>query len=180
MQFSNINLGYYIKRDILEPYGGARSALPCIDANALIIFPHDLKAFAIPVEYAGVLSEAYQRYLIASGILNTSILVTSGNDPAFAYDEEALSYDATTLALMHAALDVPVKKRAFNLDIAIGFVEEETGLSKTLAIRWCMMMEYISFDDQRLDMALSHKDSITNNNPFCQNELVENAGDHYE
>ena len=91
-----------------------------------------------------------------------------------------MSYDATTLALMHAAFDVPVKQGAFNLDIAIGFVEEETGLSKTLAIRWCMMMEYISFEDQRLDMALSQKDSITNNNPFCQSELVENGGDHYE
>ena len=143
METSNLILGFTINRDPLETLGGARSALPCPDEDSLIIFPHDLKAFAIPKEHVPCLAELYQRYLIASGILDCSA------ETAETCDDENLSYDHTTLCLIHEDLKVPFKKNAFNLDTAINFVEQESGLSRTLAIRWCMMMEYITHEDQR-------------------------------
>lgn len=157
MQMSNLNLGFYIRRDVLEPCGGARIALPSIDANALIIFPHDLKAFAIPHEHVTVLADTYRRYLVASSIFDKSIVVSDKLQGEQNDDEEALMYDHTTLVLIHKAFGVPFEEGVFNLDAAIGFVEEEAGLSKTLAIRWCMMMEYISFEDQRIDTLLNSK-----------------------
>ena len=145
METSNLALGFSIRRNPLETLRGARSALPCTDEDLLIIFPHDLKAFAIPSEHVTCLAELYQRYLIASGILDCSA------ETAETGDNEELSYDHTTLCLIHEDLKVPFKEGAFNLDAAINFVEQESGLSRTLAIRWCMMMEYIIHEDQRAD-----------------------------
>ena len=144
METLNLALGFSIRRNPLETLGGARSALPCNDGDSLIIFPHDLKAFAIPSEHVSCLAELYQRYLIASGILDCSVETAQ-----LSFDEEALSYDHTTLCLIHEDLKLPFKKSAFNLDAAINFVEQESGLSRTLAIRWCMMMEWITHEDQR-------------------------------
>ena len=70
--------------------------------------------------------------------------------------------------LIHQAFGVPFKKGAFNLDAAIGFLEEEANLSKTISIRWCMMMEYITFEDQRVDMLLNHKPEIMADKPDLQ------------
>ena len=163
MQISNLNLGYHIRRDVLEPCGGARVALPCIDANALIIFPHDLKAFAIPHEHVATLASTYQRYLIASYIFTRSVVTSQPYEGDVILDEEALIYDRTTLVLIHKALGIPFEEGAFNLDAAIGFIEEEAALSKMLAIRWCMMMEYITFEDQRIDMMLNQNDQADSN-----------------
>ena len=143
MEPSNLILGFAVKRNPLETLGGARSALPCPDEDSLIVFQHDLKAFAIPSEHVSSLAEIYRRYLIASGILDSSA------EAAETCDDEELSYDHTTLCLIHKDLKVPFKEGAFNLDAAINFVEQEAGLSRTLAIRWCMMMEYITHEDQR-------------------------------
>jgi len=156
METSNLILDFRINRDLFETLRGARSALPCANHDSMIVFPHDLKAFAIPAEHVSCLAETYQRYLVASGILNCSSLAPEQQDSELGthqpdYDEEQLSYDQTTLCLIHGALKVPFKKSAFNLDAAINFVEQETNLSRTLAIRWCMMMEYVSYEDQRTD-----------------------------
>lgn len=166
MQISNLNLGYHVRRDVLEPCGGARTALPCIDAQSLIVFPHDLKAFAIPHEHADSLAATYRRYLIASYIFNRSIIEANGFCDDMEQNEETLIYDRTTLVLIHKAFGIPFKEGAFNLDAAIGFVEEETNLSKILAIRWCMMMEYITFEDQRIDMLLKN-DDCSNTHESC-------------
>lgn len=153
MQQSNLILGYTIKRDVLEQMGGARLALPTIDERSLIVFPHDMKAFAIPYEHVADLAEVYQRYLISSRILDCSALLDGNLDCDLqTHDEEVLHYDHTSLLLIHETLKVPFKDKAFNLDAAISFVEQEANLSKILAIRWCMMMEYISFEDQRCDV----------------------------
>ncbi len=173
MEISNLNLGYHIRRDILEPCGGARRALPCIDANALIIFPHDLKAFAIPHEYVAILADTYRRYLIAAYIFSCSIITSDSAADEPDRNEEALIYDHTTLVLIHKAFGVPFEKGAFNLDAAIGFIEEEANLSKIIAIRWCMMMEYITFEDQRIDMLLNQNDKTNSNKPDKQ---VDEAG----
>jgi len=144
MEISNLILGFAVKRNPLETLGGVRSALPCNDGDSLIIFPHDLKAFAIPPEHVVCLKELYQRYLIASGILDCTFEAVESCG-----DDEGLSYDYTTLCLIQKDLRVPFKESGFNLDAAINFVEQESGLSRTLAIRWCMMMEYITHEDQR-------------------------------
>lgn len=150
MNISNLELGYRIRRLVLEPCGGARIALPLKNEQSLIIFPHNMKAFAIPYEYAACLALAYKRYLMASGILDWSKFKAEEFDDDHNYDEEAFLYDRTTLSLFHQANGVPLKESMFNLDAAIEFVEQETNLARTLAIRWCMMMEYITFEDQRL------------------------------
>jgi len=144
MEISNLILGFSVTRNPLETLGGARSALPCPDEDSLIVFQHDFKAFAIPTGHVSCLAELYRRYLIASGILDCSVKAAESG-----YDEEALSYDHTTLHLIHKDLKVPFKNGAFNLDAAINFVEQESALSRTLAIRWCMMMEYITHENQR-------------------------------
>ena len=150
MNSRNLELGYKIRRLVLEPHGGARVALPFADNEALIVFPHDLKAFAIPYEYAECLAEVYKRYLIASGILDWAKLGVDEGDDNRNYDEEAVLYDRTTLSLFHHFKGILFIESVFNLDVAIEFVEQEANLARTLAIRWCMMMEYISFEDQRL------------------------------
>ncbi len=157
MQISNLNLGYHIRRDVVEPCGGARIALPCIDANAMIVFPHDLKAFAIPHEHVATLAATYQRYLVASYIFNRSVITSPTYEGDADLDKEALIYGRTTLVLIHKAFGIPFEKGAFNLDAAIGFVEGEANLSKIIAIRWCMMMEYITFEDQRVEILLNQK-----------------------
>ena len=154
MEVSNLYLGYTHRRDVFETIGGARSALPCTNDDSLIVFPHDLKAFAIPSEHVPCLAELYQRYLIASGILDCSVETAQ-----ICADEEALSYDHTTLFLIHEDLKVPFRNSAFNLDAAINFVDQESGLSRTLAIRWCMMMEYVTHADQRADALRKRKQS---------------------
>lgn len=150
MNSRNLELGYKIRRLVLEPHGGARVALPFTGEEALIVFPHDLKAFAIPNEYAACLAETYKRYLIASGILDKSQFTASEGADDTNYDDEAILYDRTTLSLFHHYKGISFIESMFNLDVAIEFVEQEANLARTLAIRWCMMMEYISFEDQRL------------------------------
>jgi hypothetical protein len=173
MQISNLNLGYRVRRDILEPCGGARVALPCIDAQSLIVFPHDLKAFAIPHEHVVTLADTYRRYLIAAYIFSCSVITSDGVDDELDHSEEALLYDRTTLMLIHQAFGVPFKEGRFNLDAAIAFLEEEANLSKTIAIRWCMMMEYITFEDQRLDALLKQQPHSQTNQSEIQ-EILNN------
>ena len=154
MKVSNLYLGCTLRRDVFETIGGARLALPCADKDSLIVFRHDLKAFAIPTEHVACLSELYQQYLMASGIL-----VCSDETAESCGDEEESNYDRTTLCLIHEDLKVPFKENAFNLDAAINFIEQESDLSRTLAIRWCMMMEYITHEDQRDDALRKGKQS---------------------
>lgn len=135
----HLKLGYKIRRATLETCGG------------LMIFPHDLTTFAIPIQYAELLADTYKRYLWASGILDFE------GDPD--WDEQVFQCDRQTLAFHHERKGhsdtdkqgPPIGDGVFCLNAAIEFVWMETKLDKAIAVRWCLMMEYISYQDQRLE-----------------------------
>lgn len=131
MSTSTLQLGYRIRRATLETCGG------------LYIFPHDLGAFCIPIQYADIFADAYKRYLWASRILNYE------GDPD--WDEQVYECDRQSLAFFHERNNLPFEDGIFCLEAAVEFVWLETKLPKSMAIRWCMMMEYVSFEDQRLN-----------------------------
>ncbi len=130
MDNSNINLGYTVRRAIRDKRDGLR------------VFRHDLSTFCIPQSKANQLSYFYRRYLWASGILD------EGFDPDCDY--ELYQCDRQSLQFIHKRTKRELIDGHFFLEDAIEFVEAESGLPKALVIRWCMMMEYITYEDQRL------------------------------
>ena len=131
MSTSTLQLGYRIRRAELETCGG------------LMIFPHDLDTFCIPLQYAETLADAYKRYLWASKILNYE------GDPD--WDEQVSECDGYSLAFYHERTSTSFEEGVFCLEAAIEFVWLETKLSQPIAVRWCMMMEFVSYEDQRLE-----------------------------
>jgi len=126
-----IELGYRIRRANLEACGG------------LMIFPHDLETFCIPIEHADFLADAYKRYLWAAGILDWP----SETETA----QQLYDCDHQSLVFYHERTGSLFIKGEFSLEAAIEFVWLESKVRKSLAIRWCMMMEYVSYEDQRSD-----------------------------
>ena len=131
MSTSYLQLGYRIRRAKLETCGG------------LLILPHDLDAFCIPIQYAEILADAYKRYLWASQILNYE------GDPD--WDEQVYECDRQSLAFYHERTNTPFEEGVFCLEAAIEFVWLESKLDQSIAVRWCMMMEFVSYEDQRLE-----------------------------
>jgi len=130
MNSSTLNLGYTVRRAIREPRDG------------LHVFSHDIGTFCIPAKHAQFLAVVYKRYLWASGILNWR------SDPTC--DAELYECDRLSLSFIHERSNRVIADGQFYLEDAIEFVEVESGISKAFAIRWCMMMEYITHEDQRL------------------------------
>ena len=134
MDSSILNLGYTVRRAIRD------------DRDGLHVFSHDLGTFCVPQKHALPLANAYERYLSAAGILDWR------NHPDC--DEERYEGDCHALAFIResrgASDDHQSLHGLFHLEEAIEFVEVETDLQKALVIRWCMMMEYITHEDQRL------------------------------
>ena len=126
-----IELGYRIRRAKLEACGG------------LMIFPHDLETFCIPIEHADFLAHAYKRYLWAAGILDWPSETES--------HQQLYDCDHQSLIFYHERTGSLFIKGEFSLEAVIEFVWLEAKVPKSLAIRWCMMMEYVSYEDQRSD-----------------------------
>jgi len=59
--------------------------------------------------------------------------------------------DHQSLVFYHERTGSLFIKGEFSLEAAIEFVWLESKVRKSLAIRWCMMMEYVSYEDQRSD-----------------------------
>jgi len=57
--------------------------------------------------------------------------------------------DHQSLIFYHERTGSLFIKGEFSLEAAIEFVWLEAKVPKSLAIRWCMMMEYVSYEDQR-------------------------------
>ena len=139
MNSSILNLGYTVRRAIRD------------DRDGLHVFSHDLGTFCIPQKHAPPLANAYERYLSAAGILDWQ------NEPE--KNEELYIGDCHALAFIResrgASTDNQSLDGLFHLEEAIEFVEVETDLQKALVIRWCMMMEYITHEDQRPTLLIS-------------------------
>jgi len=139
MNSSILNLGYTVRRAIRD------------NRDGLHVFSHDLGTFCIPQKHALPLADAYERYLSAAGILDWQ------NDPE--KNEEQYIGDCHALAFIRetrgASADNQSLHGLFHLEEAIEFVEAETDLQKPLVTRWCMMMEYITHEDQRLTLLIS-------------------------
>jgi len=144
MDSSILNLGYTVRRAIRD------------DRDGLRVFSHDLCTFCIPEKHALLLANAYKRYLCAAGILDWRDHLTDDEklDAKCLYDG-----DSHALAFIQERRGVAVGNQSldglFHLEEAIEFVETETDLQKALVIRWCMMMEYITYEDQRLALLRS-------------------------
>jgi len=148
----SIELGYRIRRAKLEACGG------------LMIFPHDLDTFCIPIEQADYMADAYKRYLWASGILECQ-LETEDHRQLYECDHQSLQFT-------HERTGSPFIEGEFSHEAAIEFVWMEAKVSKALAIRWCMMMEYVSYEDQRTDELRKRKAEGETSNASTD-ELVE-------
>jgi len=139
MDSSILNLGYTVRRAIRD------------DRDGLRVFSHDLGTFCIPEKHALLLANAYKRYLCAAGILDWRDHLEGGEklDAKSLHDGDrhALSFiqERRGIVTDNQSLD-----GLFHQEEAIEFVETETDLQKALVIRWCMMMEYITHEEQRL------------------------------
>lgn len=135
-----IELGYRIRRAKLEACGG------------LMIFPHDLETFCIPIEHADFLADAYKRYLCAARILECNF-ETEDHRQLYECDHQYLQF-------IHERTGAPFIEGEFSLETSIEFVWLEAKVDKALAIRWCMMMEYVSYEDQRSDELRKRKSEV--------------------
>ncbi|MEM7069450.1 MAG: hypothetical protein AAF478_11260 [Pseudomonadota bacterium] len=147
----HLELGYRIRRANLEACGG------------LMIFPHDLGVFCIPLEEADHLAHAYRRYLWASGILDWR------TDPGC--HEQLFECDQQTLLFFHERNQSRFIKGEFSLEAAIEFVWLEAKVSLTLSIRWCMMMEFVTYEDQRHEIMRKERESCLVGNSECDDPL---------
>ena len=145
-----LELGYQIRRAKLEACGG------------LVIFPHDLETFCIPIEHADCLADAYKRYLQTSGILEW--------DSESESRHELYECDRQTLIFFHERTHTPFIEGEFSLEAAIEFVWMEAKVPTSLAIRWCMMMEYVSYEDQRTEELRNRKENDAADKKDRQNE----------
>jgi len=131
MSFSTLELGYTVRRAKLDH---------CDDLN---VFSHDLDMFCIPLECADLLAEAYKKYLIGAGILNWV-------DDHHFEEENFIEYQCTIEFFCEKEKSKFVPGE-FSLGAAINFAWLEAKVPQSLAIRWCMMMEYLIWQDQRLE-----------------------------
>jgi len=167
MDSSILNLGYTVRRAIRD------------NRDGLHVFSHDLGTFCISEKYALLLANAYKRYLCAAGILDWRDHLEGDEklDAKCLYDGDrnALAFiqERRGVVADHQSLD-----GLFHLEEAIEFVETETDLQKALVIRWCMMMEYITYEDQRLSVvhqanadSKSTRSAQENTNEFKKEEI---------
>ncbi len=147
-----VELGYRIRRANLEACGG------------LMIFPHDLGTFCIPIEHADFLADAYKRYLWAAGILEMAVETED--------HKQLYECDLQYLQFIHERIGSPFIKGEFFLETAIEFVWLEAKVDQSLAIRWCMMMEYVSYEDQRTDYLRQHNENSGTTNKVDHAELA--------
>ncbi len=156
---THLELGYRIRRANLEACGG------------LTIFPHDLKTFCIPKEQANYLADAYKRYLCASGILEWQFDTEN--------HRQLHECDRQSLVFFHERTGTSFVKGEFALEAAIEFVWMEARVPKHLAIRWCMMMEYVSYEDQRTDELRNRKaDNATDDAEDANHHPEPSGGGH--
>ncbi len=131
MTFSTLELGFKVRRGKFDYCDG------------LFVHAHDLTSFCIPVEDADRLSETYKQYLVGCGCLDWKDLPQ--------YDEQVFECDKHTIGFFHERDKSAFVAGAFHLGAAIDFVQCESSLPIVIAIRWCMMMEFIFWQDQRLE-----------------------------
>ena len=129
MTFSSLDLGYNVRRAKLNECGG------------LTVFSHDLDCFCIPFSHADRLASAYKRYLAAVEILDWFEELTC--------NEQQVECDRHSIGFFHDRDNTEFVPGEFSLAAAIEFVWLEAGVSVELAIRWCMMMEHIIWQDNR-------------------------------
>ncbi|MCP4099367.1 MAG: hypothetical protein GY748_24355 [Planctomycetaceae bacterium] len=141
MTFSSLNLGYNVRRAKLDECGG------------LTVFSHDLDCFCIPVSHADRLASAYKRYLAGAEILDWY--------KDFSCNEQQVECDRYSIGFFHDRDKTEFVPGEFSLAAAIEFVWLEAGVSDELALRWCMMMEYIIWQDNRL----SEKSELAQRDP---------------
>ena len=140
--FSSLDLGYRIRRAKLD------------ECEGLSVYSHDLDSFCIPIERADGLATAYKRYLVATGILDWA------EDRHC--DEQQFEADRYLLGFFHERDNTPFVLDEFSLAAAIEFVWLEAEVPIELGIRWCMMMEFIIWQDQRQSEKSSHSNSDIN------------------
>ena len=129
MTFSSLDLGYSVRRAKLDECGG------------LTVFSHNLDCFCIPHGHADRLAAAYKRYLAGAEILDWLV--------DFSCNEQQVECDRHSIGFFHDRDKTKFVPGEFHLAAAIEFVWLEAGVSVELAIRWCMMMEYIIWQDNR-------------------------------
>lgn len=132
MSFSTLDLGYKVRRAKLD------------HCESLIVFSHDLDTFCIPLQFADRLAETYKRYLIGAGILDWV-------DDSFCDEQDFEDYRCTIKFFCEKEKVVFVPGE-FSLGAAIDFIWLEAKLSQDLVIRWCMMMEFLVWQDHRYEV----------------------------
>lgn len=131
MRFSTLDLGYTVRRAKLD------------DCEGLSVFAHDIDTFCIPIDQADRLARAYKRYLIAAGIIDET-------DNLSWEDDQRIDRDRHMMGFYHERVKTPFVRGEFHLGAVIDFVVFEAPTTLDIAVRWCMMMEYIIWNDQRL------------------------------
>lgn len=129
MTFSSLDLGYNVRRAKLD------------ECDGLKVCAHNMDSFCIPMSHADRLASAYKRYLAGAEILDWF--------EDFSCDEQQVECDRHSICFFHDRDKTEFVPGEFHLAAAIEFVWLEAGVSVELAIRWCMMMEYIIWQDNR-------------------------------
>lgn len=139
MTYMPLQLGYKVRRAKLD------------GCDELYVHSYDLDLFCIPVQYASRLAEAYKNYLIAAGILDWE------NDPL--QDEQEVICNQHSLEFYHERDKSKFVIGEFHLGAAVEMIYFSSKLPQELVIRWCMMMEYITWEDQRREERQEVKDN---------------------
>ena len=156
--FSSLELGYRIRRAKLD------------ECEGLSIFSHDLDSFCIPFEHADTLAKAYKRYLVATDILDWA--------EDLGCNEQQFENDRCLLGFFHERDNTPFVQGEFSLAAAIEFVWLEADVPVELGIRWCMMMEFIIWQDQRQSEKLIHSKSTLEKTKQETPAIEANVSDH--
>ncbi|MBB4305129.1 hypothetical protein GGD81_004197 [Rhodobium orientis] len=125
---STFSLGYKIRRAEL-----------CY-TDDLMVQELDLDWFCIPVDLADNLALAYKRYLAACGLFN-EVLPDSRDDIRARSDRDHIEF-------LHERDGISFKIGRFELGPALKFLHLETGFPHDVCARWCMMMEFIIWQDE--------------------------------
>ena len=150
MTYSTLELNCDIRRAKLGNCGGME------------ILPHDLNSFCIPSQSVDNLSESYRRYLIGAGLIDWQNLQDK--------DEEDFNEYRCTISFFHQKEKMPLITGEFSLGSAIDFVWSDAKVPQSLAIRWCMMMEFIIWRDHQYDLKQGRQSSIQSEHPAIDDE----------
>ncbi len=131
MDFSTLDLDYKVRRAKLDHCEGLK------------VFPHDLDCMCIPIQHADRLAKAYKRYLAGAGMLDWR------DDPDC--DEQEVECDRFLIGFFHERDKTPFIPGEFHLGAAIDFIFFEAQVSSQVATRWCMLMEYLIWQDQQME-----------------------------